>query len=338
MARPGHSLRIGRPSYHHGLKMTPAWEDSQASKGDGMSQTHGIAHTEPRVLILPGDRYFPEGITVAGDGTFYVGSMEEGCIVRFPPGCRTAEPFIPAGANRLVSVLGLYAEDARGRLWACSCDAQLGRLTGSASPGLKVFDLETGEPLGSYDMPGGGFCNDLTIDPQGTVYVTDSWTPRILRLPVGGAALEEWINDPQLGAEIWSLNGIDHDKAAGVIYTVNQKAGQLFRIEIRPDGSAGHVTLIEPSRPLRRPDGLKVIGPDTLATAEGGSGGMAVIRLQGDRAEVITVNEGLDNVATFAHYQGSAWVVENQADHFWDAANAGPDASPPFRIVEVPLP
>ena len=46
---------------------------------------------------------------------------------------------------------------------------------------------------------------------------------------------------------------------------------------------------------------------------------------------------GLDGVATFAYYQGSAWVVENHADHFWDPANAGPDANAPFRIVEVPL-
>jgi hypothetical protein len=43
-------------------------------------------------------------------------------------------------------------------------------------------------------------------------------------------------------------------------------------------------------------------------------------------------------VTTFAVYQGSAWLVEGQSDHFWDPANAGPDATPPFRIVEIPLP
>ena len=44
----------------------------------------------------------------------------------------------------------------------------------------------------------------------------------MLRLPVGGSALEEWINDPQLGIEQWSLNGIDFDKQNGVIYTFSQ--------------------------------------------------------------------------------------------------------------------
>jgi hypothetical protein len=53
-------------------------------------------------------------------------------------------------------------------------------------------------------------------------------------LPVGGSALEEWINDPQLGVEQWSLNGIDYDRSRHVIYTVNQRASQLFRIAIEP--------------------------------------------------------------------------------------------------------
>jgi hypothetical protein len=88
---------------------------------------------------------------------------------------------------------------------------------------------------------------------------------------------------------------------------------------------------------LRRPDGLKVIGPNTLATAEGGAGGMSIINVEGDTARVRRIPAGLDGVTTFAFHQGSAWVVEGQSDHFWDPVNAGPNADPPFRIVEVPL-
>jgi sugar lactone lactonase YvrE len=117
----------------------------------------------------------------------------------------------------------------------------------------------------------------LTFDDQGNLYVTDSWTPRILRLPLGGRRWKSGSTIHSLASEQWSLNGIDFDRSSDVIYTVNQRAGQLFRIDIEPDGSAGAVTLIGTSQELRRPDGLKVIGPNTLATAEGGAGGMAVI-------------------------------------------------------------
>jgi sugar lactone lactonase YvrE len=289
------------------------------------------------VILIPGDRYFPEGVAVTSDGTFFVGSLYEGCIMRGQAGATQVEDFIESGANGLVSVLGLWVDEASNTLWACSSDAGNGRHTGHAPVGVKAFDLASGAAKGSYDFPGGGFANDLTFDALGNLYVTDSLTPRILRLRLGSQALEEWINDPQLGTDQWSLNGIDFDRSRDVIYTVNQRAGLLFRIALEPDGSPGAVTLIRTSQELRRPDGLKVIGPNTLATAEGGAGGMAVLTLEGDTAHVQRIPAGLDGVTTFALYRGSAWVVEGQSDHFWDPANAGPNADPPFRIVEVPL-
>jgi len=247
------------------------------------------------------------------------------------------DPFIEAGSNGLISVLGLWADEVRNILWACSSDFGNGRLTGKGHVGVKAFDLQNGTPLGSYDFPGGGFANDLTFDSKGNLYVTDSWSPRILRLPSAGTALEVWINDPQLGVDQWSLNGIDYDRSNNVIYTVNQKAGQLFRIPILEDGRAGEVEQIAPSQDIRRPDGLKVIGSNLLATAEGGAGGMAVLSVNGNTAKVRRLPADLDGVTTFAYYRGSAWVVEGQSDHFWDPDHAGPDANPPFRIVKVSL-
>lgn len=288
-------------------------------------------------IIIPGDRYFPEGVTVTSDGTFFAGSLFEGCITRSQPGSDHMEPYIQSGSNGLVSVLGLWADEPRGFLWACSSDAGNGRLAGTAPVGVKSFDLQTGAVRDSFDFPGGGFANDLTIDPLGNLYVTDSWSPRILRLPAGGTALEEWIHAPELGVEQWSLNGIDFEASSSLIYTVNQRAGQLFRIEINSDGGAGRVTLIHTSQELRRPDGLKVLDANTLVTAEGGAGGLSVIKVDGDAAEVRRIPAGLDGVTTFALYQGDAWVVEGQSDHFWDPDNAGPDADPPFRLVRVNL-
>lgn len=296
-----------------------------------------LAKEEPRgaVITLPGERFFPEGIAVDAKGAFYIGSMEDGSIVRVAPGARRAEPFIKSGAHGLVSVLGLLADNSSSLLWTCSSDAGNGVLTGSAPVAIKSFELETGDPVGSYDLPDGGFCNDLALDEVGNLYISDSWSPRILRLPAGGEALEVWIQDDQFGPEQWSLNGLD--VAGNRLYIVNQAKGQLFRVMIEDDGGAGPVTLINTSQPLRRPDGLKVIGENLLAVAEGGAGGMALVALKGDEADVTIVSEGLDGVSTFAYWEGSAWLLENQGQHFWDPDNTGRDAVLPFRIVEIPL-
>jgi hypothetical protein len=76
------------------------------------------AQSDPRgaVITISGEHFFPEGITVDANGAFYIGSMEHGSIARVHPGMRQAEPFIPSGANGLVSVLGVLADDARGLL------------------------------------------------------------------------------------------------------------------------------------------------------------------------------------------------------------------------------
>lgn len=302
-----------------------------------MNRTKHAVNDRSDVILIARDRYFPEGVTVTSNGTFFAGSLYEGCIMRCLPGDAHMSPFIEAGANGLISVLGLWADEERDILWACSSDPGNGQLTGKGRTGVKAFDLHNGSPLGSYDFPGGGFANDLTFDAHGNLYVTDSWSPRILRLPAGGTVLDEWIKDPRLGVDQWSLNGIDYDRSDNVIYTVNQKAGHLFRIPIRTDGCAGEVVQISTSQDIRRPDGLKVIAPNLLATAEGGAGGMAVMAVDGDAADVRRIPANLDGVTTFAFFQGSAWVVEGQSDHFWDPQHAGPDANPPFRIVPVPL-
>jgi sugar lactone lactonase YvrE len=288
------------------------------------------------VLVIDDEGFFPEGIAVDAEGAFYVGSMELGSIMRIPSGGRSAEAFIEAGSNGLVTVLGLFADDERNLLWVCNSDWEASNLTGTAPVAILSFDLQTGEAVGSYAFPDGGFCNDLTVDEAGNVYASDSWSPRILRLPVGGDTLEVWVEDEIFGSEQWSLNGLD--VANGELYIVNQRAGRLFRVSIDADGSADSITEIETSQELRRPDGLKIIGENLLAIAEAGSGGMALVHIDGDSAEVEVISEGLDGIATFAYWQGSAWVVENQGQHFWDPANSGSEADLPFRIVEVLLP
>ena len=163
-----------------------------------------------------------------------------------------------------------------------------------------------------------------------------------MRLPAGATStskLAEWVTSPIFDATQWHLNGLDVDPAGANLYAVENHPGHLYRIAIAAGGAAGTVTEIKTSKPLRGPDGLKVINATTLAVAEGDTGGMALIELTADGGKVRTVSTGLDGVATFALKGGSAWLVENQADHFPGirCGPNGPNANKPFRLVEVPL-
>ena len=213
-----------------------------------------------------------------------------------------------------------------------------------------VFDLEDGEFIASYELPPysgthwtegvpsgvNGFCNDMTMDARGNLYVTDSWYPRLLRLRVSGNALEEWLVDPDTfpSSDPWHLNGIDFDPSSNRLYVVENHPGALFAVPILNNGSAGGVVKIETQRPIYMPDGLKVIGDGQLAMAEGQTSGMAIVDITDDRGHVRRISTGLDAVATFAMVGGSAWLVENQGDHFWGGDGM---ETKPFRLVEVPL-
>ena len=319
-----------------------------AGTGGAAGATDGGAVKDfgARVVNMEPARFFPEGVTVDRQGNFYLGSMEMGDIYKASPDGKTATPFITADAGGLVSVLGLYADDAQKTLWVCNSDADNGQRKGMAPVSLKSFNLETGALMQTYEWPApttapvagakaNGFCNDITVDADSTVYATDSWYPRILRLRKGGTALEEWVSNPTFGADQWHLNGIDVDQATSNLYVVENHPGHLWRIPIGADGAAGMVTEIMTSKPLGGPDGLKVIAPNLLATAE--SSGVSVIALSGATGTVTQVASGLDGYATLALHQSSAWVVENQGDHFWDPMKSGKDAKPPFRLVEIPL-
>jgi hypothetical protein len=100
----------------------------------------------------------------------------------------------------------------------------------------------------------------------------------------------------------------------------------------------GAVTEIVTSRPLRGPDGLKVVGATTLATAEGDNGGMAIVELSGTTGAVRTVSTGFDGVATF-RAQGRERLARREPGRSLLEPHGpnGPDAKQAVPARRVPL-
>ena len=186
-----------------------------------------------QILYLE-DNFFPEGITIAKNGDIYVGSLKENKIVKFKNEKKKSELFVSSNSNGLMSVIGILADDRNKILWACSSNPGVTNYPSDNPVSLKAFDLNTGEDLQSYEFPSSGFCNDITLDDNGNVYVTDSFNPRILKLNKSKNRLETWLESHFFEGEGFNLNGIT--SVDNYLYTVKMNSGELFRVEIKENG------------------------------------------------------------------------------------------------------
>lgn len=288
---------------------------------------------------LPGECVFPEGVTATADGTLYAGSMQHGAIYRAAPNSLDAEVFVQPHDNGLVATLGIYADEPRGRLIACSADPGIAHtkvgddsFTGKAGSGIRIFDLKTGKAQASIDFPGGGFCNDIAVDAEGTIYATDTFNGRILRSVDGG--IDIWAMGGVLADRPWTLIGVDYLSDDNALIVGNQATGQLFKIAIGDDGAASKIEDLKLSRPLNVPDGVRLLDRSTVGVIEAGTGTYSAVSLADGK--VTEIADKLPAPATFALARGKAWVTSAQGDQFWPADSDCAKAKQPFRLIEVP--
>ncbi len=300
-----------------------------------ISMFSSYAHSD---AILPGECAFPEGVTATKDGTLYVGSMQHGSVFRVPVGSTQGEPFIANNANNIVSTLGVYADEANGRLIVCSADpgiahTQVGddRFTGKAGTGIRTFDLTTGAPIASTDFPGGGLCNDITVDSRGAIFATDTFHGKVMKYVEGAVSVVAM--GGILSDRPWTLNGIDYRASDNALYVVNQSTGQLFKLSLDGESALSSIEEVALSRNLNVPDGLRFIDENTLGVVEAGAGALATISLSNGKVKVIA--EGLDSPATFVPARGKMWVTSAQGGQFWTPNGSCAAVEKPFRLLEV---
>lgn len=289
-------------------------------------------------ITLPDPGFAPEGIAADSDGALFTGSLTQGRIVRVVPETGVVTDFAAPGANGMVSVVGMHV--AGDLVFACSSDPGASALTGTAAPALVVFDRQSGEATGRYELPeGGGFCNDIAEMPDGTILATDSFAPRIYALRPGSERLDVWLEDARFVGEGFNLNGIAHD--AGAVYVLRYSTGSMHRIEVDADGSAGAVTEVALPAPFKAPDGLTALGGGRFLVVEGGGlqagarGALTGVRLEGATATIETIAADLDVPTTAVVVGDIAYVVEGQLDHLFDPAAGAPE---PYRILSINLP
>jgi len=101
------------------------------------------------------------------------------------------------------------------------------------------------------------------------------------------------------------------------------------------DGAPGKITKLQPSRPLKFPDGLRSTSGQMFIMAEGG-GSVDRVTVNGDDVEIETIKDGIAGPTSVALVGQTLWASEGQLPHLFEAAKSGPPRLP-FRIVGVPM-
>jgi sugar lactone lactonase YvrE len=283
-------------------------------------------------ILIDGTGVHPESVTSSIDGSLFTGSMT-GIIYRAGPSDSKAVPFINPGTdNGLRSTYGVLADDTQGRLWVCSVSPFGAR--GPQPPSEVVaFELKSGKLIGRWPFPGGtGTCNDIAIATDGAAYATDTPGGRILKLATGGGALEVAVADDRLKG----IDGLAFGNDGALIINNVQKH-ELWRVTLPAAGKAATLTLLNASRPMEGPDGIRPIGGNRFLQAEGKGGRITLVTIEGDSARIDVLREGLDSSPGVTLIGNTAYAVEGKIQYLVDPQFRGKDPGP-FKAIAIPLP
>ncbi len=259
--------------------------------------------------ILIGDaKSQPESLTVAPGGVLIVGSASSPFVYKIRPGSSTAEKFIDASAEPAGTFFfGMLADAASNTLWACQLTPVPNTTPSQRHTALRSFDLTTGAPKIRWNLPGdSNVCNDFAIGPDKALYITDTVPGRIFRLPAGASTAELYL-------EHRTLNGVDGITFLdGTLYVNNVIFNKLYRIPVDAAGKPGPPVDIWMDQPVKGPDGMRAAN-GKLIVAENAGGKISVLTVNGDKASVTVIKEGLNTPTGVEPAGDTIWISERGA-------------------------
>lgn len=290
----------------------------------------------PELVDLPVEGGIPESLSVAADGTVFIGG-NRGILMRARPGMRQAEAWVTLGGQGQMGISGVLADDRNRQVWLCASEALP---DGQRRATLRTFDQRSGQARGVFTTPQGSGCNDVTLARDGSAYVTDTGNRRILRLAPGETQLQPWYQDERFVF----VNGITI--VDGQLYVTCTRPSGMYRIDVAGDGSAVGATPIVLSRPLAIPDGIRGLDRGRILVAEMGAsavkdgiqGKATLVTVRANEGEVKVLSSGYMGPSAISPAgAGAALILESKTQFRVDpiVINAPPGTIRAFR-VDVP--
>jgi hypothetical protein len=269
----------------------------------------GLAQAATAAQILIADaKSQPESLTIAPGGVLIVGSASTPFIYKVRLGSTTAEKFVDAsGEGTGTFFFGMLADAATNTLWACQLTPVPDTTPLKRHTALRSFDLSTGAQKVRWDLPGeNSTCNDFSIGPDKALYISDTANSKIYRLSPGASTADLFLEDRAL----YGIDGITF--LDGTLYVNNVFSNNLYRIPIDASGKPAQPVDIWMDQPIKGPDGMRA-AHGKLLLAENGSGKISVITVNGDKASVTVIKEGLKTPTAVEPAGDVLWIAERGA-------------------------
>jgi len=235
------------------------------------------------VIRLPGNDFFPEGITldpVTND--LFIGSIFNGRVVKVPDGSLRGELFAARAPSQLQrGAFGSKVDNVRGLLWVC--DSNLA-IPGGTLTGLSLAD---GSVVVTHDVGATAICNDIALDVDGSLFVTETGVGQVFRLAAANAltpnSLELFLATPGIAAN-GGLGANGLVLTGGALFVANTSAGTIVRFDPAAADVAATETVVAVSENnanvvLSGPDGMLALSDTEVLVVENGFAGAGLNRL-----------------------------------------------------------
>lgn len=168
-------------------------------------------------------------------------------------------------------VFGMFADAKRGVLWATT--TALPQVEGfeekdKGKSALLRIDLREGRVLDTYAVEGEHHFGDVTVAPDGEVYVSDSASPVIYRLR--DSKLEPFLRGPFVSMQGLAVSGAtlyasDYSKG---LFALDRRTGDIHALRVPSNAS------------LLGVDGIYAVDAQTLVATQNGTNPNRIIRIR----------------------------------------------------------
>jgi streptogramin lyase len=266
-------------------------------------------------ILIKDAKSQPESLAAAPDGTLIVGSASTPYVYKIKPGSMTPEVFIDASAEGPGTFFFGQLVDG-GTVWSCMLTPVAGVTPVQRHTSLIGSDLATGKRTLRWDLPGANStCNDMAVGPDKALYISDTANAKIFRLAPGATSAELWLDH----RNVTGIDGLTF--LNGVLYYNSVFFNNLYRVPVDAQGKAGTPVQIWMDAPVKGIDGMRIAN-GKIVQAENGSGKIHELTIDGDRAHVTVLKEGLNQPTAMEPARGELWIANRGAG----------------QIVSIPMP